>query len=194
MHKTGGGTKLDILIADVRLGDGDGIELVKHLQNENQRLKVIYISGFPDSCTRIFETEPCYYLQKPLELSRLSAALKKAEDLIAEGEKTVLFQSDTGVALRIYESDIRYIESRGRKLIIRLKDKSHEIYKKLDDAEKLLGSGFCRCHKSYIVNMEEIMKISGNTVLLFDGEKIAVSRSRTEETKIKFAKFLGDRL
>lgn len=197
MRGIGDGTRLDILIADVRLADGDGIEVVKRLQSENRNLKVIYLSGFPDSCTRIFETEPCYYLQKPLELSRLKAALNKAENLIAAGRKTVLFQSDTGAALRLYESDIRYIESHGRKLTIHIKDKSrepYEIYKKLDDAEKLLGNSFCRCHKSYLVNMEEIMKINGSKVLLFDKTELFISRARTEETKRKFAKFLGGKL
>ena len=59
----------DILIMDVNLKDGNGIETVKEIQQLHPKLKVIYLTGIIDYATSIFETNPAYFLVKPISKS-----------------------------------------------------------------------------------------------------------------------------
>ena len=52
----------DILIMDINLKDGNGIETVKRLQKAHPKLKVIYLTGIINYATAIFETNPAYFL------------------------------------------------------------------------------------------------------------------------------------
>ena len=46
--------------------------------------------------------------------------------------------------------------------------------------ERLHNSGFVQVHSSYIVNLEYIRNITGNTITLRDGEIIPISKRERE--------------
>ena len=59
-----------------------------------------------------------------------------------------------------------------------------EVAGKLTDFEEyLLSHGFCRCHKSYIVNMEHIDSIGDNVFVLTDGKTVKISRAYMQSAK-----------
>jgi DNA-binding response OmpR family regulator len=67
----------DILITDWMLADeSNGVEVAKTLKNHNTNLKIVFITAFPsqDLISQIGELS-AIVLEKPLSLSRLSAAL-----------------------------------------------------------------------------------------------------------------------
>ena len=58
--------------------------------------------------------------------------------------------------------------------------------------ERLLPADrFCRCHNSYLVNMEYITQISRKEVCLSDDTKIPVSRSCYETVQQQFVRYLN---
>ena len=72
----------DILIMDINLKDGNGIDTVERLQRKNPQIKVIYFTGLISYATAIFKTNPSYFLVKPLNENKnlniaLAAKIKK---------------------------------------------------------------------------------------------------------------------
>ena len=59
---------------------------------------------------------------------------------------------------------------------------------RLSDMEALLGDGFFRCHRSYIVSMKHVRRVTRAAMILDDGTEIPLSRSLYEEANQAFIK------
>ena len=46
-----------------------------------------------------------------------------------------------------------------------------------DNIEKMLGEGFVRCHRSYLVGLKHIARLSKTEVILDNGKTLPLSRS-----------------
>lgn len=66
------------------------------------------------------------------------------------------------------------------------------VYDKLDNIENELSQySFLRVHKSYLVNMKYIKKISGYFVYLSTGDKLPASKSLYKQVQKKFLLYKG---
>ena len=69
---------------------------------------------------------------------------------------------------------------------------TYQIYEKLDEVEKKLSDYyFLRVHKSYLVNMKHIRKVSNYTACLDNGEVLPVPRLRFQTVKETFIAYKG---
>lgn len=181
----------DIIISDICLGDGDAIEALTELQKKNDKLKIIYMTGYIENATRIFESRPSHFLVKPFEPEALCKAIEKCENEIFSENDDILFLPQSGGNICVRKKRIKYIESKGRKLIFHKTDGDTECYGKLDEFEEMLGEGFLRCHKSYIANMGYIGTFIGMNIELVTGEEIPVSRSCLASARDTHTVYLG---
>lgn len=76
-------------------------------------------------------------------------------------------------------AQIIFFESRNKKVYINTGSEEYSFYDTLDHIESLVGDGFVRCHRSYIVAKSRIKKVmlSQNTILLDEDFSIPLSRS-----------------
>lgn len=181
----------DIIISDICLDDGDAIEALSGFQQKNDKLKIIYMTGFIENATRIFKSRPSHFLVKPFEIAALGEAIEKCENEIAGENEDILFMPCSGGNICIRKKRIKYIESNGRKLRFCKTDGVTECYGKLDELEAVLGSSFVRIHKSYIVNMVYIKNFIGMKIELVTGEGLPVSRSCLASARDKHTVYLG---
>lgn len=95
----------------------------------------------------------------------------------------------------LYTDNILYIESRKHKAVffcLESKLINLTIYDKLDHIEKKLeGHGFLRIHKSYLVNMKHIQRISNYKAELDVGGELSVPRRRYQAVKEAFVAYKG---
>ncbi len=183
----------DILIMDINLKDGDGIETVKEIQNNHPKLKVIYLTGIIDYATSIFETNPAYFLTKPINENNLIDAIKKvSRDIEFEKSDSIVIKTN-GSEIILYRKEIMYVESQGRKLIIYMNGgKKNEIYEKMDILQEQLGSCFVRSHKSFLINMKYITERTNKEFYLSDGKVLPISKPNLKDAKLKFISYLGE--
>ena len=71
---------VDICLMDVRMDDdagrfADGIEAVSRLFPEGCGTQVIYVTGYVEYATPVYETPHVYFLLKPVQAEQLYAAL-----------------------------------------------------------------------------------------------------------------------
>ena len=91
----------------------------------------------------------------------------------------------SGTETKILLSNIQCLESNLRKVIFTLSENREiEVVGKLTDYEEfLLHHGFCRCHKSYLVNMEYIDSIDNDVFYLTSGKTMKISRTYLQSAK-----------
>ena len=57
---------------------------------------------------------------------------------------------------------------------------------RISDMEKMLGEDFFRCHRSYIVGMKHVSKVTRNVMILDSGKEIPLSRTRYDDANQAF--------
>ena len=185
----------DILIMDINLKDGNGIETVKHLQQLHPNLRVIYLTGIINYATAIFETNPAYFLVKPINENHLIDAITKVSKDIEYEKSDAIVAKTNGSEIILYRKDIVYVESQGRKLVLHMSDgKKNEIYEKMDAMQISLGAAFVRSHKSYLINMKYIVERTNKEFYLSNGIVLPISKPNLKDAKMKFISYLGEEL
>lgn len=123
------------------------------------------------------------YILKPIDVERLRECMKRL--LAQKKKKHYISVTYSGTETKILLSNIQCMESNLRKVIITLSENREiEIVGKLADFEEyLIKHGFCRCHKSYIVNIEHIDSIENDTFFLTGGRTVKISRTYLQKAK-----------
>ena len=93
---------------------------------------------------------------------------------------------------KIPYKDIFYIQRDGKNASIVSSAGTSKVRKSLQQVfEELDAPEFIFVDRGYIVNILQIMKISGSTAILKNGEPLPISRSHLQEVKQKINQFWG---
>lgn len=108
-----------------------------------------------------FDLYAFHYLIKPVRLTDLTEVLTKAADQISAPEETLPVMSHRQ-KLILRQADIVYIDSSKHMLCFHMQDGQQYVsYGKLDEIQAQLASGlFVRCHKSFIVNLIYVSRLT----------------------------------
>ena len=82
-------------------------------------------------------------------------------------------------------SDIYYFEVNEKKIYARTKSQVYSKYGTLEQLEKSLPSQFMRCHRSYIVNTDRLVRARLTEGLLYLTDDVAVPLSRSYKMAMK---------
>lgn len=174
------GSPVDILMMDIELGseDANGIDLVKRHFPVGCGTQVIYVTGFLEYCTSVYRTEHVYFLAKPVAQDDLDDALDRAFERLASRANKPLSIRFGGKVVLVAPEQISYIESDRRKVRIHVGAEGIETYASLSDLAVELPASFIQCHKSFLVNMDYIKELKGDSVVLASNQVVPVSQKR----------------
>lgn len=178
------GVHYDIVILDICMPEKSGIDIgvyIREVMNDNIS-QIIYISSERQYAMELFKVQPLDFLIKPVEYDNLVNVLNKAVHLLGISNNVLTYEKNSSIN-RVLLSDIRYIMSSGRKIIIKFADGGQDsFYDSMDRIyDSLKDNYFIRVHKSYIVNYNYVRKIYASKVIIDNGEEIPVSRNRRGE-------------
>lgn len=181
----------DIALLDIEVDSDNGIEMAKKLFPERSSTQVIYITGYAEYCTDVYETEHIYFLLKPLKEKELKKALDKAINCLQKAEPLLIVRTNEQV-YAVALSDIYYIESKTRKVLLHTADGVHTMTGKITGLPEEIQSRLIHCHKSFLVNPLHVKAIlspsdSFNHFFQMDnGEKVSISQARWQESRHQF--------
>lgn len=182
---------IDILFMDIKLKEANGIEIIKKNEKFLKNTKLVYITGYSEYVEDIFETNPTYYLQKPITLERVKKVLNKIEKL--EEEKTSIVVTVGNSIEKINCDAVLFIESYARILNIHLtNERVVKTYSKLSAILDRLPSNFIKLHKSYVVNMDQIRSYRPNQVILNNNLEIPIGRKRIKEVRERIMQYIKE--
>lgn len=192
--------KPDLVFLDVQMPWMSGFEMLELIDEIN--FAIIFTTAFDQFAAKAFRISAIDYLLKPIDSSDLKEAISKASEKIQEKSGTDnianLLQNikKAEVNQRIavpgregYEfieaGKIIYAKAEGSYTHVFLNDKRKLIISKtLSDIEELLpAEHFQRIHHSTLVNLSHVthlFKTDGGFVVLDNGEKLVVSKSKKE--------------
>lgn len=175
----------DILLLDIQMNDMNGIDLAKEIRKDNEMIQIIFITGFSDYIAEGYEVSALHYLMKPVSEQKLMEVLDRAAAHLHSSKRTILFHMGNS-NVRIPADDIYYAEAFSHYVTLYTKDGQKNFNMRLSDMEKLLGDGFFRCHRSYIVGMKHVRQVTRKAMILDTGEEIPLSRTLYDDANQAF--------
>ena len=179
----------DILMTDIKLKDSNGFEVCKELREHKYKGDIILESRTNDYAVDGYKINAKGYLIKPYEAQTVYESLDR---ITKERIKNVFIVKNYNLIIPIPLQDILYIESSNTKCTIHCQNnKNYNVYKKLSDIESEIHSNhFLRCHRSYLVNMEHILRANNSEFVLDAHESIPIKRTGRNKIKEMFNTYL----
>ena len=165
----------DILLLDIEMGNMDGVTLAKKIRQENDSVQMVFITGFADYISEGYEVAALHYLMKPVKQDKLFAVLDRAVASIQKTERVILLPAG-GEMLRLPISQVQYLEAFSHTVTIVTGVDTIQVKMPISEIEKMLGEGFIRCHRSYLVGLKHIARLSKTEVILDSGKALPLSR------------------
>ena len=194
--------KIDLIFLDIQMPGLSGIDFSKLLQHGP---KVIFTTAYSQYALDGFKVDALDYLVKPINYQEFLKASNKAltwfsmieqnaDSKPAETSNTSIFVKSEYKLIKVELNDILYIEGLKDYVKIYLKDQNKPILslmslKMLE--EKLSPKQFMRIHRSFIVNLHQIVKIERNRIV-FGSVYIPIADSYKDQFQEYLnKKFLG---
>lgn len=189
------GASYDVVIMDIDLGaKSTGMDIAEELYSLSPRTKIIFVTSFNDLFSQqifLHQVNLSGFLTKPVDFNILDENIKKAFHNISSEEGPMLVIKQRGAPISIPTNTIIHIESHAHIAEIHTATDTILTYEQLDKIFKRLPNSFYNCHKSFIINMQQVRRFQPKSVLLKNGREIPVSRSKYSETKEAYFRFVG---
>ena len=176
------GKDYDILLLDIEMGKMDGITLAEFIRKDNKPVQIIFITGYPDYMSEGYEVAALHYLLKPIQKEKLFQVLDRAVENLIHQRKSMVFDTSDG-HIRLYLDEVIYAEAFLHSTELKTASESYGLKEPITKLEGKLGKGFVRCHRSYIVNLRWISRLSRTEITLDNGMCLPLSRRHADEVR-----------
>jgi len=179
------GAEVDLCFLDIIMPGMSGIELAREIRKAEKAegawpCEIVFLTASNEFASESFEVKAFSYLLKPPDPEKVGRILMEASGAKKAGDRSGIPISTKAVTRFLYFREISFIEVINNKVYFRLVD-GHEIALTSTLGAMLphitADKRFAQCHRSFVVNMNEINKILGNTVLMYCGKQIPISKT-----------------
>jgi two-component system LytT family response regulator len=194
--KAAAGHKPVLLFLDVQMPKLDGFEVLELIGSD---AAVIFVTAYDTYAMRAFDVHAVDYLLKPFSEERFDAALERARQRIGKKMpdpvelaasarppsrylERIVIKDGTRVHI-IPVAKLDYAEAQDDYVSLHSGGKSYLKQQTISSLEAALDpSRFIRIHRSYIVNLERVVKMEpyakeSRVAVLADGTQLPVSRA-----------------
>lgn len=195
--------KPDLLLLDLELGDGNGIQLIEALPKKIEVPRIIFTTAYDQYAVKAFRLNAIDYLLKPINPDQLVFAVNKAiqefdqkhiqvqqlewlkeqkNDTKEVGDK-IAISTHQGL-IQILINEIIRCEANSNYTTFYLSNNQKIVATRslIEFEDSLTDFDFFRVHKSHLINTRQIKKIDWNTmqVIMNDDSGIEIARRRKD--------------
>jgi DNA-binding LytR/AlgR family response regulator len=168
---------VSVFFLDIQMKKMSGLDVAKKLRKEGYKGAIIFLTAFREYVFHGYEVHAMNYLLKPVKEKPLFLCLDEiAKDLSASSYLYRYKQDIISIPYKdilSFSSSLHYID------ILTVSEHFCQ-YATLNNVIEYLPQEFIRIHKSCIVNMAHIYKISGSTIVLSNHMTAQIGRSYTK--------------
>lgn len=169
--------KIDLVFLDIQMPDVTGLDLARTIQD---KCRIIITTAYHEFAVESYELQVADYLLKPVPLPRFLKAVQRVLDMSHHPDLPLPPNDNTiehdymyvkteakGKMQKINLSEILYVEAMGNYLAIHHGGTKTMAFLNMKDIElRLPQKYFTRVHKSFIVAINKIATVAGNSIIL----------------------------
>lgn len=184
-----------VILLDIQMEQTSGIDAARTLRAEGLDAHLIFITNNPAYALEGYDVHAYAYLRKPLLYEALKRHLMDAFAQIDQRSGGILsIPTPSGVDI-IRCSDLIYVEVlRHQTTFVTVSGNSDYICSLNAVEERIRRYGFFRCHKSYLINLRKIIRVTADNVIMAGDHAVPLSKYRRKELLEQIAGFIGAQL
>ena len=187
------GVSVDVCFLDIIMPEINGVELAETLREEGWTGFIVFLSTSKDFGPESYKVKAFSYLLKPASYESVFNVLNDIKNAQNNTDIEGISIKGVGQTRFVLFRDISYVEAANQNVIFRLTNGS-ELKMRSTFAEVAVSlledARFIQCHRSYIVNMNDVASVSNNDFILRNGFKIAISRSFAD-AKLRYIRMIS---
>lgn len=187
------GWQPDIVLLDIAMEGMDGMETARRLKERSDAI-LIFVTGVKEQVFQAFDVGAFHYLMKPIDPDKMTDVLKRAAQEVGKRQSAprYLLIKAEGCHRKVPVEDILYVENSGRKVILHTRTDCLEYYERMNHLEEVLGEGFYRCHRGYLVALSAVSGYDHDSITVGNGERIYLAKQKYGEFVKIYCKFLKE--
>lgn len=179
----------DILLLDVEMPGMTGTALAKTVRRDNKAVQIVFITGFYEYFSDGFDVSALHYLIKPVGPEKLFPVLDKAVENLSCHQRSVLV-STSEAEVKIPLADILYVEAENVYVAVHTLRGSYRTRCSLAKFSEQLDETFLKVHRSFVVGLKDIVKITRTQITMSNGDTVPISRGMYDEVHAALVKYL----
>ena len=187
--------RFTLYLLDVMMPGMNGIGAAHEIRSFDDAAEIVFLSSSPGFAYKSYGVRALNYLLKPVRREELFPLLNRLR--LQEQKNTEALTLKTNASfVRVPYTEISYVEVIRKHVYFHLTDGTElEVTGTLKDFEDTLLSRpeFMRVHRSYIVNMLQVRRLSYDGLLTFRGEILPVPRAAYPQLQRAYMVLLFDR-
>lgn len=151
----------DAMFLDIHMPEMDGLSVAQQLPEPAPH--IIFVTAYDEFALQAFDANAIDYLLKPYDEERFLRALNKLmklqrEPAVPDEAAKPLIIHERGNMFVVALSDIYWVEAADNYVVLHTAQASHMLRQTLAVTAQRLGSAFARCHRSYLVRSDQIVR------------------------------------
>ena len=181
--------EFQLIFMDIEMPGLNGIETSARIREINLSVPIVILTNHTELAMEGYEVNAFRFLDKPLQVEKLSKTLQAFDNLklldskieLQDGERTLL----------VNWSVIQYIQSENVYINVHLEHTNYLVRRKLSDIQdKMPKQQFYRPHRSYLVNLKFVKSFDGKRIMMENGIEIPLGRGKKSEFKTAMTHYL----
>ena len=159
---------IDVLILDINLNSNiNGLNIAEKVRLINKDCYIIFITAHSEFVFVAYKYKTFDFLCKPINKEVLEHTILRLFEDIKQHTCNKKYIKLNNKDTIIDQNEIQFIESNGMKLIFHTNGSLYETYNSFNKVKSTLPSNFVRCHKSFMVNINNITKVESKSNLIY---------------------------
>ena len=175
-----------VYFLDIQLTGMNGLEIATRLRQEEYKGHLIFLTAFREYVFEGYQVHALNYLLKPIQRSALIPCMDEVAETLM-GNNYIFRNKQEIIQIPYHEilafsSNMHYVD------ILTLSGTFCQ-YTTLKSIIEYLPKEFIQTHRSYIVNMAHIHKLSGNTIVLSNHMTVQIGRQYLNNVRLSFSNY-----
>ena len=187
------GVHYDAIFLDVLMPGLNGIQSAKDIRVYDNYVKIVFLTCSPEFAIDSYEVKAYQYLLKPIDCEKFFQVLRHLQREMDAAKKN-LFMLKTKIGItKISLEKLEYCEVINRKVVLYLNNgEKHECNLRMNDLEEKLSpfGMFMRPHRSFLINMDYIQSITGNSIVMECSAQIPIPREKYMQVKKMYMNYM----
>ncbi|SIT95852.1 two component transcriptional regulator, LytTR family [Epilithonimonas bovis DSM 19482] len=174
----------DLIFLDIQMSELTGINFMKIV---GDKMKYILTTAYAEYALEGYEHNVIDYLLKPITFDRFQKSALKAQERFPNetSQNSYFFIKSSGQQHKINFDEILYVESIKDYVSIKTENQEYIVLDTLKSLERQLSDRFTRIHKSFIVNVDKIIRINPKTISLLSEIEIPMGETYKSDFFLK---------
>ena len=184
----------DLYFLDIYLPGLSGMEAARKIRKSDRDCLFIFTTNSVNHTMDGFMINASGYVVKPLKREQMDAAMHMCRQTFERSSRTIPV-TVAGRDQHIRVADILFVEVFDKDTVFHMKKGKLSTRMPLDEiGSRLGGTPFLRCHRSFIVNMNQVADLRDDGFLMLNGDEVPIRIKGRKEVRIAMANFLAGEL